>query len=136
MPPPCCVQEDALTTFFGNITEALELPADAISVTSLQQAGNPTGGLAVSSAPSGGSRRLLVTSSSGGAKLSSAPLYLMATFSIPPSAAADAGGQFSASWMQAALEQASADQPDNDPVQLTGVDGVARWGHACMAGVV
>lgn len=63
-------------------------------------------------------------------------MYLTATVSLSPDAAAESGGQFSAAWMSAALGQVVAEQPADSPVKLGTNNQVTRCavGLADMGG--
>lgn len=62
------------------------------------------------------------------------PLALTVTVSLDPEAAADSGGEFSAAWMEAALQQVAASRPADAPVQLGPTNSVTRCGGECVPG--
>lgn len=147
--PTATLQEAALDTLLANLTQALQLPAGALTLDSLQEAPPSTSDLAVSEAQAQEQARRLVRlllaeaqpqQGAGGKagqqkdkvaaaadKQQGSPLYLTATVSLGPDSAADSGGQFSAAWMEAALGQVAAEQPADDPVQLGTNNQVSRW---------
>lgn len=120
-PPP---QEAPLEAFLANLTDSLALPAGAFSLGALQEAPPSTADLAVAEAGSGATRRLAQAQAEAAAEAApaGAPTYLTATISLDPESAADlaGSGQFSAAWMQAALDAAAAQQGSASPVQLEG----------------
>ena len=125
--PACPVlQEAPLEAFLANLTDALQLPPGSLTLDSLQQAGASTSDLAISSSSATGTKRLLLA---GGGKPQTGPVHLTATLTLYPDSAEAAGGdaQLSGAWMDAVLGQVIAEQPASDPVQLDGVEALARW---------
>ena len=161
--PPLPLQESALNAFLGNLSEALLLPEGSITLDSLQETAPSTSDLAISEAQSKERSlrlaRLLLAepkpqqqgkpaaaagnvtqgeeaeAAAAAAKQQGGPMYLIATVSLSPEAAAESGGQFSAAWMSAALGQVVAEQPADSPVQLgtnNQVTRCARVGSASL----